>query len=231
MKAKKRTFYRNLLAMAIRNDRWWSNPKHYDKIVSYLQYRNRIAFICLLILFCSCSGTKKLEKTNLSSNLKTDTEVSKKLDEKQTGSVTDQSVKTSDKKTDLSEKKQKVTETKITDYDPSKPIVPGTNKPPVLKETVKTETEINKKDLQIQETLTDKLNLQKSYTRELQTKLDSIMKVNASLISKNESKEVPVMSWWKFIIIGIVIGLIGMFFIMKIPFVIIFSKIKSFFTK
>jgi len=231
MKAKKRTFYRNLLAMAIRNDRWWSNPKHYDKIVSYLQYRNRIAFICLLILFCSCSGTKKLEKTNLSSNLKTDTEVSKKLDEKQTGSLSDQSVKTSDKKTDSSENKQKVTETKTTKFDGSKPIIPGTGKPPIIEETVKTETESNQKNIKIQEGLTEKLNLQKSYTRELQTKLDSLMKVNSSLISKTESKEIPVMSWWKLIIIGIVIGLIGMFFIMKIPFVIIFSKIKSFFTK
>jgi len=178
----------------------------------------KLLFI-LLIFICSCSGTKKLEKSNLSSNLKTDTEVSKKLDEKQTGSVSDQSIKTADKKTDLSENKQKVTETKTTKFDGSKPIVPGTGKPPVIEEITKTETESNQKDIKIQETLTDKLNLQKSYTRELQTKLDSVMKVNSSLISKTESKEVPVMSWWKFIIIGIVIGLIGMFFIGRIPFV------------
>ena len=61
----------------------------------------KLLFI-LFIFICSCSGTKKLEKSTLSSNLKVDTEVSKKLDEKQTDSVNDQSVKTLDKKTDLS---------------------------------------------------------------------------------------------------------------------------------
>ena len=185
----------------------------------------------LLIFICSCSGTKKLEKTNLSSNLKTDTEVSKKLDEKQTGSVNDQSVKTLDKKTDLSENKQKVTETKTTKFDGSKPIVPGTGKPPVIEETVKTETESNQKDIKIQESLTDKLNLQISYTRELQVKIDSLMKVNASLISKTELKETVVSNWWKWFIGGIGIGIVSLFLIKKIPFVVIFSKIKSFIKK
>ena len=120
----------------------------------------KLLFI-LFIFICSCSGTKKLEKSTLSSNLKVDTEVSKKLDEKQTDSVNDQSVKTLDKKTDLSENKQKVTETKTTKFDGSKPIVPGTGKPPVIEETTTTETESNQKDIKIQETLTDKLNLQK----------------------------------------------------------------------
>jgi len=188
----------------------------------------KILFI-LVILFCSCSGTKKLEKSNFKSTVDSVTTVTKSSDEKQTGSTTDQSVKSSEKKTDSSENKQKVTETKTTKFDGSKPIVPGTGKPPVIEETTKTETESNQKDIKIQETLTDKLNLQKSYTRELQTKLDSMMKVNSSLSNKTETKEVPVMSWWKFIIIGIIIGLIGMFFIMKIPFVVILGKIKGYF--
>jgi len=185
----------------------------------------------MVILFCSCSGTKKLEKSNFKSTVDSVTTVAKSSDEKQTGTMSDQSVKTSDNKIESSENKQKVTETKTTKFDGSKPIIPGTGKPPIIEETVKTETESNQKNIKIQEGLTEKLNLQKSYTRELQTKLDSLMKVNSSLISKTESKEIPVMSWWKLIIIGIVIGLIGMFFIQKIPFVVIWGKIKAFFTK
>ena len=190
----------------------------------------KILFI-LLIFLCSCSSTKKLEKSNFKSTVDSVTTVAKSSDEKQTGTMSDQSVKTSDNKIESSENKQKVTETKTTKFDGSKPIIPGTGKPPIIEETVKTETESNQKNIKIQEGLTEKLNLQKSYTRELQTKLDSLMKVNSSLISKTESKEIPVMSWWKLIIIGIVIGLIGMFFIQKIPFVVIWGKIKAFFTK
>ena len=44
-RGNKRVFFRNLLAFAIRNNRWWSNPKNYDKIVSFIQYRNRVGFI------------------------------------------------------------------------------------------------------------------------------------------------------------------------------------------
>jgi len=174
----------------------------------------------MVILFCSCSGTKKLEKSNFKSTVDSVTTVAKSSDEKQTGTMSDQSVKTSDNKIESSENKQKVTETKTTKFDGSKPIIPGTGKPPIIEETVKTETESNQKNIKIQEGLTEKLN-----------KLDSLMKVNSSLISKTESKEIPVMSWWKLIIIGIVIGLIGMFFIQKIPFVVIWGKIKAFFTK
>jgi len=190
----------------------------------------KILFI-LLIFLCSCSSTKKLEKSNFKSTVDSVTTVAKSSDEKQTGTVSDQSVKTSDKKTDSSENKQKVTETKTTKFDGSKPIVPGTGKPPVIEEITKTETESNQKDIKIQETLTDKLNLQKSYTRELQTKLDSVMKVNASLNSKTSLSETVVSYWCRWLIGGVGIGLIGMFFIRKIPFVIIFSKIKSFFSK
>jgi len=173
----------------------------------------KILFI-LLIFICSCSGTKKLEKSNVSSTVKTDTEVSKKLDEKQTGSVSDQSLKTSDKKTDSSEKKNKTIETQTTDYDPTKPIVPGTNKPPVIKETIRIVKESNEKDIQIQEGLTEKLNLQISYTRGLQLKVDSLQKVNSSLQSKSESKQVPVSNWWKWILVGICIP-VSIWFIIR----------------
>jgi len=185
------------------------------------------AIFILLIIFCSCSGTKKLEKSSLKSDIAAETNVTKKTDEKQAATINDQSIKNMDKKTDSSETKSKVTETKTTKFDPSKPIVPGTGKPPVIEETTKIETESNQKDIKIQETLTDKLNIQISLTKELQQKIDSIQKINKSLSSKTENKETPVMSWWKFIIIGFVIGLFAMFFIRKIPFIAIWIKIKS----
>jgi len=190
----------------------------------------KLLFIILIFLI-SCSGTKKLEKSNLSSNVTSGTEVSKKLDEKQTGSVTGNSLKTADKKTDSSEKKNKTIETKTTDFDSSKPIVPGTGKPPVLKETTKIVKESNQKDIQIQEGLTEKLNIQLDYTRTLQLKLDSMKKENTSLKSESELKETTISNWWKWLLGGVGIGFILLFLIKQIPFVVIFSKIKAFFTK
>ena len=188
----------------------------------------KILFI-LLIFLCSCSSTKKLEKSNFKSTVDSVTTVAKSSDEKQTGSASDQSVKVLDKKTDSSEKKNKTIETHTTDYDPSKPIVPGTNKPPVIKETIRYIKESNEKDVQIQETLTDKLNLQISYTRELQTKLDSVMRVNSTLNSKTSLSEKTVSNWYKWLIGGVGIGVIGLCLIGKIPFIIIFSKLKEYF--
>ena len=183
----------------------------------------------MVILFCSCSGTKKLEKSNFKSTVDSVTTVAKSSDEKQTGSASDQSVKVLDKKTDSSEKKNKTIETHTTDYDPSKPIVPGTNKPPVIKETIRYIKESNEKDVQIQETLTDKLNLQISYTRELQTKLDSVMRVNSTLNSKTSLSEKTVSNWWRWMLFGIGIGVIGLWLIGRIPFVVILGKIKAWF--
>src|ERR1035437_10025475 len=133
----------------------------------------KLIFI-LLILLSGCAGIKKVEKTTTQATTKTDTEVKKSTDEKSgtVGTMADD--KTSNKNTDQSETKNKVTETKTTDYDPSKAIVPGTGKPPVLKETVKTETELNQKDTKIQESLTEKLNYQINCTKVLQTKCDSL---------------------------------------------------------
>jgi len=188
-----------------------------------------VMIVLIVPLFLTnCTTTKKLEKSSLNSTVATDLNVTKTTDDKQAGSATDQSVKIADKKTDSSETKNKTIETHTTDFDSSKPIVPGTNKPPVIKETIRYIRESNQKDVQIQETLTDRLNLQISYTRGLQQKVDSLLKENSSLSSKTETKETPVTNWWKWLLVGVIIGLIAMFFIRKIPFIAIWIKIKAF---
>ena len=224
MKRKKRTFLKTVFLTLVSNDRWLRNPKNKDKYRQWIQLNSMIGFtwIILICFVMSCAPAQKIEKSSLKSDIDKVTNVSKKTDEKQTGSVIDTSIKTADKNTESSEIKNKTTETKTTRFDGSKPIVPGTGKPPVIEEIIKTETESNQKDIRIQETLTEKLNLQISYTRELQIKLDSMMKVNSSLISKTSLAETTVSHWWKWLLAGVGIGLIGMCFILKIPFVMRF---------
>ena len=48
---KKRTFFRNVLAIYLRNERWWSNPKNSDKIMLFYQYNFQIGVICFLSIF------------------------------------------------------------------------------------------------------------------------------------------------------------------------------------
>jgi len=157
--------------------------------------------ILLAILMAGCSSTKKVEKSNVDSSIASDTNMNKKTEETQTGSITDTSVKTQDKNT------SKVKETKVTDYDPTKPIVPGTGKPPVVKETITTEKE------ETQEILTQKLNLQIDYTRQLKQTIDSQNSIITKLKAKTETEVTTVIPWWKWILAGIVVGAVLTFLI------------------
>lgn len=175
-----------------------------------------IWILSLVVISClsGCSSTKKLEKSKLDSSIASNTDVTKKTDETQTGSITDTSVKTQDKNT------SKVKETKVTDYDPTKPIVPGTGKPPVVKETITTEKE------ETQEVLTQKLNLQIDYTRQLKQTIDSQSNVITKLKAKTETEVKKVGSWqWYFFAFGCFGILVGILeFLGKLDPVIVFIK-------
>jgi len=158
--------------------------------ITYVSYILSLIVICLT----SCAGTKKLEKSKIDSSNVANTNLTKKTDETQTGSVTDKSEKTQDKNT------SKVKETKVTDYDPSKPIVSGTGKPPVVKETVTTEKD------ETQETITQKLNLQIDYTRQLKQTINSQNSIISKLKAKTETKVTTVSNWYKWLLFGLILG-------------------------
>lgn len=176
------------------------------KLVLKLKIIYSIYIALLLALsLTGCSSSKKLEKSKIDFSVASNTNVTKKTDEAQSGNITDKSEKSQDKKSESTENKSKIKETKVTDYDPSKPIVPGTGKPPVARETVTTEREDTKKSDKTTELLNQKLNLQIDYIKELKQSIDSQNSVISKLKSKEE-KKVTVNNWWKWCIAGLVFG-------------------------
>lgn len=204
---KKNTLWRNFLACMVRYERFRSNPKNIDLIIHETQRYWQLGFVMVaILLMVSCASTTKIEKSKLDSSIASNTNVTKKTDETQAGSITDKSEKAQDKKTESSENTAKVKETKITDYDPSKPIVPGTGKPPVVKETVTTEKEETQKSDKTEESLRQKLNLQVDYNKKLKQTVDSQSNVITKLKAKTETKVTTVSNWWKWLLTGMGIG-------------------------
>ncbi len=242
MKTKKRTFFRNVLALMLRNDRWWSDPRNADKILAHIQYLNRIAFVCVLMFIVSCAGTKKVEKQQAKADIKIETQVQKTTDQTQTGTVTDKTISSgssnSQKSQELIEKETGEWESRLITYDTSKPLDSLTHKPPVASELVQT----NKKVKDKKSTGTDNLMISasevkdvvKAYTALLQQKNDSLSRVNATLQSKATTTTTTKSNWWIWMIIGIFIP-IGIQLawrftpLGKLSF--IFNKIFSKFTK
>jgi len=178
------------------------------KIIKTLKLICAIYIALLLTLsLTGCAGTKKLEKSKIDSSVASNTNVTKKTDVEQTGNLTDKSEKTQDKKSESTENKLKIKETKVTDYDPSKPVVPGTGKPPVARETITTEREDTQKSDKAQETLTLQLNLQVNYTKQLKQTIDSQNSVISKLKAKEEKKVTTSSCWWKWLITGLTIGI------------------------
>lgn len=201
---KKNTTWRNIVDAYIRVERFRMNPNNIDIL------RHTKAFQLGLILFSmflivSCSGTKKLEKSNVKTDVKTEVGVKKQSDENQNLQVTSGSEQVQNKTTDSSESKTTNKTTKVTDFDTSKPADPVTGKPPVLRETVTDENEITNKNDKTEENLNAKLNMQTNYNRQLTQKVDSQAKVISKLQSKTEVKTTPVSNWWKWLLVGIVV--------------------------
>lgn len=103
--------------------------------------KNILFILFSIVLLCSCNQVRTLQKTNVNTDVKSVVDISKKVDEEKTLSVSDNVEISADVKNDQRENEYSETETKVINYDTSKPIVPQTGKPPILSET----TIINKK--------------------------------------------------------------------------------------
>ena len=203
---KKRTFFRNMLAIMIRSYRWRMNPKNIEAIITLEQQLWKLGFVCFFTYFVlSCAPVKKLEKTENKLSVETATEVQKKTEVVTDTKVTDKTEKVTDKTIELIEKEWNDLEIRITAYDTNKPIDSITRKPPVMRETVITKA--NKKDKVTKNV--DKSTTQNNLTGKLSTSLisevDSTQRVKSKLQSETESKEVPI--WVKLFswIVGIIL--------------------------
>lgn len=161
--------------------------------------------LLFVIVFTSCSTTKKVEKTKTDLTLNSELESKKKTDETNNIKTVTSGETASSKNTESSENKSKEKETKTTKYDTSQPIVPGTGKPPVIEETTTKEKTLSQKDNKILEETRTKNNLLIEENKRLKQTNDSLLSVKSKESSKSETKETTGIPWWKQLILILII--------------------------
>lgn len=171
-------------------------------LISFFSLWGSVMILLLVIVFTSCSSTKKVEKMKVTesivSNLDSKTDQSKNESLK----VTDKTEKVTHKSLVQIENETTELETRINEYDTDKPIVPGTNKPPVKKETITTNKKLAKKDTKILDTSTEKSTSDADYTSNLESSIKVLQSQNAKLIAETNSKETKSVTWWRWFLAG-----------------------------
>lgn len=175
-------------------------------LISFFSVWLTAMLVLVVIAFSSCSSTKKVEKTKSDITLNSELESKKKVDETTNVKTEDSGETASSKNTQTSENQSKEKETKTTKYDPSKPIVPGTGKPPVIEETTTKEKTLSQKDNKILEETRTKNSLLVEENKRLKQSNDSLLSVKAKESSKSETKETTSFTLWKYV--SIVLGVI-----------------------
>ena len=215
MKIKKRTFFRNVLEFAIRNERWYRDPKNYDKVMAYFQMRKSFWVtwsLALLLIVSSCVPVKKVEKSNLKADVKTETQVTKNTETKESGSAVAKTETTSDlqqkKNTSVEENETEETTIHTILYDTKSKVDSLTNRPVVASETTqKTTKGKTKKAVESTETLyssNEVTALFSEYMKSYTSKIDSLTTENSSLKSEVSTKTEQANNWWKWFLAGVI---------------------------
>jgi len=167
--------------------------------------------LLFVIVFTSCSSTKKVEKTKSDIALNSELESKKKTDETNNIKTAASGETETSKNTQSSENQSKEKETKTIKYDPSKPIVPGTGKPPVIEVTTTKEKTLSQKDNKILEETKTKNNLLIKENKRLKQTNDSLLSVKAKESSKSETEQTTSFPMWKYV--SMVLGIILLIFV------------------
>ena len=203
---RKRTLVKTIFLSLIRFERWKMNPKNIDKMIYLEQYTHIIGYtwiVVLMLTVSSCSPVKKIEKSNLKVDVKTETQVTKTTEEKKdlTTSVNNE------KKTDESTKKtasvdeNETEETTIhtVNYDPqTKSIASETTT-----KTVKGKAKKAVESTEILYSANEVTSLFSHYLKSYDSKIDSLNKVNTSLKSEISVTTEQAGNWWKWFLAGI----------------------------
>lgn len=156
--------------------------------------KNTLYILLSIVLFCSCNQVKTLQKTNVKTNEKTLVDNSKDVDEKKTLSVSENVEKSTDVKNNQNVNEYSETETKIINYDTSKPIIPETGKPPILSETTITNKKGSEKNNNTVAKTTQKSVSKTDYKDNLEITEHSIKKDDKTQVEKIEIKKAPVLT-------------------------------------
>jgi hypothetical protein len=177
-------------------------------LISFFSLWGSVMALLFVIIFTSCSTTKKVEKTKVNESVAST--VNSKTDQSKNESlkVTDKTEKVTDKSISQIENETNELETRINEYDTDKPIVPGTNKPPVKKETVTTNKKIAKKDTKSLDNSTEKNTSDAVYTSQLEASMKLLQSQNAKLIAETNSNETKSVTWWRWFLAGMCIPMV-----------------------
>ena len=210
---KKRTFFRNMLAIMIRSYRWRMNIKNIEAIITLEQQLWKLGFVCFITCFTlSCAPVKKVVETmRASSETTLATEVQKKTEVKESGKTIDKSTSELDSSAQkYLERIEKLTaqyEARLRTYDTSKPIDPATGTPPIASDLIITNKTDKSKETNQGEVSQTKIlknsDIEIDFKFQLQQRIDSLQNVNAKLISATETRETPLNNWWKWLLVGI----------------------------
>lgn len=177
----------------------------------------KILLFLLILLVAGCSGVKKTTKTDIKSDVISQTEVKKTVDENAslTTSVnaekkTDQSVK---KNTSAEETESEETTIHTINYDTKTSVDSVTRKPAISQEIIqKTVKGKNAKSVESTELLYSQAEVQslfQVYFKMSKSESDSVNKVISSLKSEIVEKTKKANNWWKWLLVGVCVPVVG----------------------
>lgn len=177
----------------------------------------KILLLFLILIVAGCSGVKKTTKSELKADVKSLLEVKKTADENQslTTSVnaekkTEASVK---KNTSAEENETEETTIHTINYDSKTPVDSVTRKPAISQEIIqKTVKGKNAKAVESTELLYSQAEVQslfQVYFKMSKSESDSVNRVISSLKSEIVEKTKKANNWWKWLLVGVCVPVIG----------------------
>ena len=176
-------------------------------LISFFSLWGSVMILLFVIVLLGCSSTKKVEKTKVNESIASNLEAKTDQSKNESLKVTDKTEKVTDKSLTQIENETNELETRITEYDTDKPIVAGTNKPPVKAEKVITNKKLSKKDTKSLDNSKEKTTSDADYTARMEASMKLLQSQNAKLIAETNSKEMKSVTWWRWFLAGMCIPL------------------------
>ena len=171
-------------------------------LISFFSVWGSVMILLFVIVLSGCSSTKKVEKTKVNESVATTVDSKTDQSKNESLKVTDKTEKVTDKSLIQIENETNEFETRINEYDTDKPIVPGTNKPPLKKENIITNKRLSKKDTEYLDNSTEKKTSDAVYTSQVEASMKVLISQNAKLIAETNSKETKSVTWWRWFLAG-----------------------------
>lgn len=202
----------------------------------------KLLLLLIIFLVAGCSGVKKTTKTDTRADVISQTEVKKTADENaslttsvNTEKKTEASVK---KNTSAEENESEETTIHTINYDSKTPIDSVTRKPAISQEIIqKTVKGKNAKAVESTELLYSQAEVQSLfsvYFKMSKNESDSVNKVISSLKSEIVEKTKKANNWWKWLLVGVCVPVIGWIVLKFTPagkLSFIWKNIKAIFAK